>query len=98
MQLTLPDTGTLHLKAQSADGATARSYLIRAEPDLFGWTVVDRQWGKIGCKGQSKREAFEQREAADRHIRELLRRRSSAHARIGVPYRPVSDHDSKGFS
>ena len=98
MQLTFPDTGAMRLEARSTDGGIARSYSIRAETDLFGWTIIDRRWGRIGCKGRSKREAFEQREAADKHIRELLRRRSSAHARIGVPYRPVSDHDSKGFS
>ena len=89
MQLTFPDTGALHLEARSENGAIARSYSIRAELDLFGWTIVDRQWGRIGRKGQSKREAFEQRAAADAHIHDLLRRRSSARSRIGVAYRPI---------
>ena len=95
MQLTFPDTGAMRLEARSADGAVARSYSIRAETDLFGWTIVDRQWGRIGHKGQSKREAFAHRDAADRHIRELLRRRSSARTRIGVAYRPTTNDDSK---
>ena len=94
MQLTFPDTGVMRLEARSADGGVARSYSIRAETDLFGWTIVDRRWGRIGCKGRSKREAFEQREAADKHIRDLLRRRSSARTRIGVAYCPVREHDA----
>ena len=95
MQLTFPEKGALHLEARSADGAVARSYSIHAERDLFGWTIVDRQWGRIGGGGRSKREAFEQREAADKHIRELLRRRSSARTRIGVAYCPVREHNAR---
>ena len=89
MQLTFPETGALNLEARSADGRIAKSYSIRAETDLFGWMIVDRYWGRIGGKGQFKREAFAKRETADKHIRELPRRRSSARTRIGVWSEPL---------
>lgn len=90
MQLTFPDSGALYLEARSGDGSIARSYAISVSPDLFGWTIVDRQWGRIGSKGQVIRSAFENEASAEAHVRALLRRRATAHARIGVAYCPVT--------
>ena len=89
MQIILPNDDHLHLEARSDDGSVARRYDIIVDIDLFGWTIVERRWGRIGTRGRDKTEAFERRDAADRHIRGLLRRRDSAHTRIGVAYRLV---------
>lgn len=89
MQIIFPNDDYLHLEARSDDGSVARRYDIRFDTDLFGWTIVERSWGRIGTRGRDKTESFERRDTADRHIRGLLRRRDSAHARIGVAYHPV---------
>ena len=94
-QLTFPDGGVLHLEARSIDGNIARSYSIHAQADLFGWTIVERQWGRIGAKGQTKSAAFETLAAADVHIRTLLGRRATARTRIGVAYHPTSGDAGK---
>jgi predicted DNA-binding WGR domain protein len=64
-----------------------RGYSITASFDLFGMIVVETRWGRIGALGQAQRHAFADRAAADRHIVATLRRRDTAHKRIGVPYR-----------
>ena len=66
-----------------------RRYAICVTPDLFGAYIVETSWGRIGTRGQSKRLSFPDRTGAERHVAAILRRRSTAENRIGVPYRPA---------
>ncbi|OYX47400.1 WGR domain-containing protein [Novosphingobium sp. CECT 9465] len=70
----------------------ARRYVISRSQDLFGVSIVELTWGRIGTRGQGKRLSFaDAADAADAEhfIAGLLRRRASATRRIGVPYREV---------
>ncbi|WP_454888859.1 WGR domain-containing protein [Sphingobium indicum] len=83
----LPDP--IELIALDADRNIRRRYSIVVSVDLFGVFIVEKRWGRIGAKGQSKRLSFDDRAAADRHIAATLRRRNTAETRIGVAYRRV---------
>ena len=77
------------LEAVSAERNIARRYAIEASCDLFGATIVEHSWGRIGRKGQSRKLSFADRNGADRCVAALLRRRQSSHRRIGVAYREI---------
>lgn len=64
----------------------ARSYIILASKDLFGWTVIERRWGKIGAKARSRTNAFQEETTATQFVRSILTRRASALQRFGVAY------------
>jgi predicted DNA-binding WGR domain protein len=85
--LSLPDP--VELVAFDPARNMRRRYSITASLDLFGMIIVETRWGRIGARGQAQRHAFTDRAAADRHIAATLRRRGTAEARIGVPYRPL---------
>jgi len=68
----------------------ARAYRIEMSTDLFGATIVDYAWGRIGAAGRCRRVSFEARSEALHFVRGLLRRRSSARQRIGVGYSVVA--------
>ena len=78
-----------HWQAVDAARNIARDYRLSVTPDLFGWTIVERQWGRIGSAGQSARDSFSEPEAARRFVDAIRARRRSAKARIGVAYRAV---------
>lgn len=84
------ETGSLeyHLHLQAIDQVRniARDYHLTASSDLFGWTIVERRWGRVGAKGQSTRTSFESAHDASRFVTAICRRRASAGRRIGVPY------------
>lgn len=86
----LPSDGSvLVLQARDPLRNIARSWRIALRHDLFGWTIIEWHWGRIGAVGQSRSLAFEREEDARRLIRRLLRRRAGAERRIGVTYRRV---------
>ena len=64
----------------------ARRYSVALTKDLFGSSIVEFSWGRIGTRGQSRRVSFAQRRDADRFVAQLLRRRAGAPKRIGVAY------------
>lgn len=64
----------------------ARGYRIRACRDLFGHTIVDLHWGRIGCRGSGLTVSFEDEVAAGNFIKRTLAKRASAPRRFGVPY------------
>lgn len=68
----------------------ARRYAIEISIDLFGATVIDYAWGRIGTGGQRRRVSFMDRGDASTFVRALIRRRASARRRIGVGYAPVA--------
>jgi len=78
-----------HWQAVDAARNIARDYRLTVTTDLFGWVIVERQWGRIGCAGRSARDTFAEPKAAQRFIAEIRARRRSAKKRIGVAYRAV---------
>ena len=64
----------------------ARRYSVALTKDLFGSSIVEFSWGRIGTRGQSRRVSFAQLRDADRFVSQLLRRRAGAPKRIGVAY------------
>lgn len=78
-----------HWQAVDPERNIARDYRLTASPDLFGWTIVERQWGRIGSAGQSARDSFSDPASARRFVAAIRRRRKSAKERIGVAYQKV---------
>lgn len=78
------------LEAVDRPRNVARRYAITTSADLFGATIIQFAWGRIGTRGQSRVVSFANQAEADRFVRQLLRRRARAKARIGVSYRKVA--------
>lgn len=78
-----------HWEARDEERNIARSYRLSIGTDLFGWLIVEKQWGRIGSAGREQRLAFENAEAAQRHTRAVIARRASAPHRIGAAYLEV---------
>ena len=69
----------------------ARAYRIEASLDLFGHTIVELRWGRIGRPGAGLTVSFTSEEAARRFIQRALAKRVSAPRRIGVAYCVASE-------
>ena len=80
----------LRFEARDPSRNLARRYSIAVSQDLFGATVVDLAWGRIGWAGQQRRHAFDHADAAERFVALVLRQRARAPRRIGVAYQQVS--------
>ena len=78
------------LEAVCGERNIARRYTVAISRDLFGASIVEFAWGRIGTRGQGRAVSFASEGEASRFARQLLRRRASAPRRIGVPYREVS--------
>ena len=78
------------LEAVCGERNIARRYTIALSRDLFGASIVEFAWGRIGSRGQGRAVSFASEDEASRFASQLLRRRASAPKRIGVPYREVS--------
>lgn len=78
------------LEAVCGERNIARRYTVALSQDLFGASIVEFAWGRIGTKGQGRAVSFACADEASRFARHLLRRRASAPKRIGVPYREVA--------
>jgi len=81
-----PPPDRVELRAVDEARNIARSYAIELSADLFGATIVETRWGRIGGRGQCKRVSFDQIEQAQQHMTAALKRRSTAKRRLGVPY------------
>ena len=74
------------LEAVDRSRNIARAYRIQASRDLFGHTIVNLRWGRIGRRGAGLTVSFTDEEAARRFIQRALVKRASAPRRIGVAY------------
>ncbi|WP_264593355.1 WGR domain-containing protein [Sphingobium sp. B1D7B] len=83
------DDQLIRLQAVDLARNIARRYEIHVQRDLFGAIVVDYSWGRIGAAGQARRVSFDDDDRGARFVRQLLARRETATARIGVAYRRV---------
>ena len=81
---------SIWLEAVDRPRNIARRYSVALTKDLFGSSIVEFSWGRIGTRGQSRTVSFAQGSEADRFIVRLLRRRAGAPKRIGVAYREVA--------
>ena len=81
---------SMTLEARDRSRNIARRWQVRADPDLFGWLIVERSWGRIGTASRSIVEAFSDETTARQAIARMLARRATAKARIGVPYQLAS--------
>ena len=88
--MTEPFACRYHWQAVDPERNIARDYRLMVTPDLFGWTIVERQWGRIGSAGQSARDSFSDAASAKRFVAAIRRRRESAEKRIGVAYRALA--------
>lgn len=77
------------LEAVCGERNIARRYTVALSRDLFGASIVEFAWGRIGSRGQGRAVSFASEDEGSRFARQLLRRRASAPKRIGVPYREV---------
>jgi predicted DNA-binding WGR domain protein len=77
------------LEAKDPDLNVARRYAISRSQDLFGVTIVEFSWGRIGTRGQRRKLSFADAGRATKFVEQLLRRRATSHHRIGVCYREV---------
>ena len=80
------------LEAVDCSRNVARAYQIRASRDLFGHTLVELCWGRIGRRGAQLTVSFADPNAAQRFVQRTLARRASAPRRIGVGYAVVDQH------
>jgi predicted DNA-binding WGR domain protein len=87
---TLTHGSIIWLEAVCAERNVARHYTVAISCDLFGASIVEFAWGRIGTRGQGRAVSFACEDDAARFARQSLRRRASAPKRIGVPYREVS--------
>ena len=78
-----------HWQAVDPERNIARDYELLVTTDLFGWTLVERRWGRIGTAGQSSCSSFADQNAAAQMVASIRRRRESAQQRIGVGYRRI---------
>lgn len=84
-----PKSQSWHWQAIDTSRNVARDYHLWIETDLFGWTIVERRWGRIGSRGQGLTTSFSDRRDADTIAQHIRERRESAFKRIGVRYQAV---------
>lgn len=81
--------GRLELTAIDEARNIRRRYVVELCGDLFGFTLLETAWGRVGGHVSRRRWAFGSRDEAVREASRHLRRRASAERRIGVAYKPV---------
>jgi len=81
-----PTSQSWHWQAADNSRNVAREYHLWIQTDLFGWTTVERRWGRIGSKGQGLILSFEATAQAEATAQLIRQRRASAFKRIGVRY------------
>lgn len=79
----------LHWQAVDPARNVARDYRLYVTRDLFGWTIVERRWGRIGARGQYIVHSYPNEQSAELIIAAIRKRRERSAKRIGVAYRPV---------
>lgn len=74
------------LEAVDPSRNIARAYRIRCNRDLFGHTIVELSWGRIGRRAAGLVVSFANEEAARRFIQRTLAKLATAPRRLGVAY------------
>lgn len=84
--MNMPASASWHWQAIDQTRNIAREYHLWIATDLFGWTTVERRWGRIGTKGQGTTVSFSERDEADRMTLHVRKKRENSLRRIGVSY------------
>lgn len=84
-----PISQSWHWQAIDQSRNIARDYHLWIQTDLFGWTTIERRWGRIGSRGQGLTLSFAERSQAEAVIQVIRGRRESAFKRIGVHYHEI---------
>ncbi|MGL6075190.1 MAG: WGR domain-containing protein [Fimbriiglobus sp.] len=85
------------LEARNPERDCFRSYRIEAGKDLFGVWLVEANFGRIGQPGRTVRFSSSDELTAKRKVHGILKQRSTAIRRIGVPYLTLKCHDPSGW-
>ena len=86
---TLEHDVLIWLEALCPERNIARRYSIAVSQDLFGHSIVEFAWGRLGSRGRVRTASFASLDRAKWFAARLLRRRASAPKRIGVSYQRV---------
>ena len=68
----------------------ARFYTIRIDRNLWDHITVSTSYGRIGTRGNTKHEYFEEAKEAQVYLRSVIRKRLNSKKRIGVDYREIN--------
>ena len=71
MSSSLPDP--VHLKRVDPEQNMRRFYCLTVQPTLFGGASLIREWGRIGTRGQTMMETFDEADDADKAFDRLER-------------------------
>ena len=85
----------IYLEATCPERNVARRYSISISRDLFGKTIVDVSWGRIGSRGQGRAVSFSLSGDATAFAHKLLNRRKGAPKRIGTAYAVIDSYGWK---
>ncbi len=66
-------TGPVHLRRIDPSQNMRRYYSLAVQPTLFGGASLIRDWGRIGTKGQTMMETFDQPDEATQAFERLAR-------------------------
>lgn len=89
MEPTCNNDHPIWLEARNSVRNVQRFYHIVRSRDLFGHTIVQYGWGRIGTRGQVRTLSFPNAREAHHLVGRLLRRRAGAIKRIGVGYQQL---------
>ncbi|WP_084675427.1 MULTISPECIES: WGR domain-containing protein [Methylomicrobium] len=80
-------TPVAYLKAQDPVRNIYRAYSIAYGQDLFGNSIVETTYGRIGGKGRTLISVVNNEDEALKYVQKSLKCRQSAPKRIGVAYK-----------
>ncbi len=69
----MSNSGPVHLRRVDPSQNMRRFYSLSIQPTLFGGASLVREWGRIGTRGQSMNETFDERDEADDALTRLER-------------------------
>ncbi|MCX7075604.1 MAG: WGR domain-containing protein [Methylococcales bacterium] len=78
-----------YMQAHDDEQNLHRFYRIEYGQDLFDQWIVEINYGRVGCKGRSLITLFDSQKDSLSYVKQSLKRRQSAHRRIGVNYESV---------
>lgn len=91
------DAFHITLEARNPERDCFRAYRIEAGRDLFGVWLVEATFGRIGRQGRTVRFSSADEHTAKVKVQSILKQRSTAVRRIGVPYLTQTYHDPAGW-
>lgn len=88
---------SLELEATNKERNHFRFYRMDIQKDLFNYWMLTTIYGRIGTKGITKKFAFKNVIEVEKKLHDILKRRKTAHKRIGTNYNIKEKHDPHGL-